>query len=197
MFHVEQLGISAHLLTITRVRINFNPSTLAEGSRLPMKFRSSVLLLALLLLAPCTAFAGPRDADAVLNRCGKPLKGDDTVLDNSVAGGHRTLHYERGTLQFDRAQNTGWTFVSGSHKKAANLSADEMAKWMPCLPLALADSASPEPLQKVTEIQRVAVSMKHSYKALILWVLAGLIALGVIFYLLSLRKPEEEDGLVG
>ena len=54
---------------------------------------ASTLLYCLLLLVPATAFAGPRDAEAVLNRCGKPLKGDDTVLDNSAAGGYRLLRY--------------------------------------------------------------------------------------------------------
>ena len=68
---------------------------------------------------------------------------------------------------------------------------------MPCLPLALADSAAPEPLKKVTEMQRVEVSVKPYYKALVASVLGGLILLGIVFYLLSLRPPRQEEGVVG
>ena len=111
----------------------------------------SFILLLLLLSASVPLFAqeGARDAMAVLNRCGKPLKGDDTVFTN--ADSHRTLLYERGTLLFDRVGDNGWKFVSGSHKKQKNLSADQMAVFMgPCLKLALADSAAPAPIKKET-----------------------------------------------
>ena len=74
-----------------------------------------LLLLALFLL-PQFALAGPRDAAAVLNRCGKPLKGDQIILESTVAGGRRVLSYERGTLNFDKVSSLGWTFTYANHR---------------------------------------------------------------------------------
>ena len=142
------------------------------------------------------AAAAPRDAEAVLNRCGKPLKGDDIVLDNSISGGHRILKYERGFLYFDRLANDGWSFKYGMHKKDTNLDADEMSKFMPCLKDGLADSASSAPIRKLTSVQRVEVSMKRAYKTVVLATFLFLILLGGLFYLLSRRTPNTE-GLVG
>lgn len=157
-------------------------------------------LLSLILAASCLsvlpAAAAPRDAEAVLNRCGKPLKGDDIVLDNSVSGGHRILKYERGFLYFDRLANDGWSFTHGMHRNQTNLDADEMARFMPCLKDGLADSASSAPLKKMTSVQRVEVSMKRAYKTVVFSTFMFLILLGGLFYLLSKRTPNTE-GLVG
>lgn len=157
------------------------------------------LLLALLclfaLLQP--AFCAPRDAQAVLNRCGKPLKGEEIILENTVAGGRRMLNYERGTLHFDKVAEIGWTFTYGTHKKQDHLTAEQMEKFMPCLKDALADSAAPEPLVTFTPVQRVEVSVKRSYKALILYALGGLILLGIVIliYSRSKKRDDEEDSL--
>lgn len=149
-----------------------------------------LLLLALFLL-PQFALAGPRDAAAVLNRCGKPLKGDQIILESTVAGGRRVLSYERGTLNFDKVSSLGWTFTYANHRKLAHLNADEMVKYMPCLKDALADSASSEPLVVITPITRVEVSMKRSYKKLVLYTLALLALLGVGFFFLSRKNNDE------
>lgn len=154
------------------------------------------LLIVLFLSTTVPAAALPRDAEAVLNRCGKPLQGDDIILDNSLAGGHRTLKYERGYLTFDRVGNDGWTFRSGEHRKVQNLDADAMGAFMPCLKDALADSASAAPLQKMTSLGRVEVSMKRAIKTVMLGIFAFLILLGGFFYLLS-RRPQNTEGLVG
>ena len=145
-----------------------------------------------LALAPA-AIALPRDAAAVLNRCGIPLRGDEIVLDNSVAGGHRTLKYERGTLVFDRFANDGWSFSYGAHGKRKNLNAEQMDVFMPCLKDALADSALPEPFKTITPLKRVEVSAKRSYRTLVLVVLAALVVIGLILYLLSLRRKDEAE----
>ena len=141
--------------------------------------------------APC--FAGPRDADAVLNRCGRPLKGDVTVLDNSVAGGHRELKYQRGDLHFDKVAMAGWTFTYGSHKHGDHLTAEEMGAVMPCLTRALADSASPEPLKTITPVERVASSAKENFKQMILWGGIAIVVIGLILLVLSRRRPEDES----
>ena len=151
-----------------------------------------LLLLLLSASVPMLAQEGARDAIAVLNRCGKPLKGDDTVFTN--ADSHRTLLYERGTLLFERVGDNGWKFVSGSHKKQKDLTADQMAVFMgPCLKLALADSAAPEPIKTVTSVQRMETSAKHSIKKVILYALLGLVVLGGIFFLISRHKPSDPD----
>ena len=154
------------------------------------------LILAVTFSSALPASAAPRDAEAVLNRCGKPLKGDDIVLDNSLSGGHRILKYERGFLYFDRLANDGWTFKYGMHNKQTNLNADEMSKYMPCLKDGLMDSASTAPIKKMTSVQRVEVSMKRAYKTVVLSTFVFLILLGGLFYLLSKRTPNTE-GLVG
>lgn len=153
-------------------------------------------ILAASVLSALPATAAPRDAEAVLNRCGKPLKGDDIVLDNSVSGGHRILKYERGFLYFDRMANDGWTFKFGMHQKQTTLNADEMSMFMPCLRDGLADSISSAPITKLTSVQRVEVSMKRAYKTVVLSTFMFLILLGGLFYLLSRRTPNTE-GLVG
>ena len=150
------------------------------------------VVLLLVFAATLSAQEGARDADAVLNRCGKPLRGDNTVYTN--AGSTRALLYERGTLLFTRVGDHGWKFVSGTHKKQEGLSAEQMAVTMPCLRLALADSAAPEPLQPITPVQRLATSAKQSYKELILYTLLGLVVLGILFFGLSRRKSAESDG---
>lgn len=158
--------------------------------------RLALLALSLTLAGALPAVAAPRDAVAVLNRCGHPLKGDDTILENTVTGGHRTLKYERGTLNFNRVANDGWTFVNGTHRKAANLDAEAMEKFMPCLRDALADSAAPEPIQPITPLTRVEVSAKRDFKQLIAYTLAFLVALGLFLYWLS-KRPKDDEGIVG
>ena len=154
-------------------------------------FRAAALLL---VLAPLSsAFCAPRDAVAVLNRCGKPLKGDDTVLDDSVAGGHRTLKYQRGDLHFEKVALDGWSFTYGTHHDEDHLDAQQMAVFMPCLSAALADSLAPGPIQPISSATRIESSAKAEYKQLMLWVVAALVATGLILYLLSLRKRPEEQ----
>ena len=156
-----------------------------------MKQFAVALSLFITFWLPVAAQEGARDADAVLNRCGTPLKGDDTVYTNELST--RTLKYERGTLVFNRVGNEGWKFDHGSHKKQQNLNAQQMAAFLPCLPLALADSAKPAPLKKVSAVDRIEVSARHSYQQVILYTIIGLVLLGVIFYVLSRRKPEDPD----
>ncbi len=153
--------------------------------------RIAALCLLLACSQPFIAQEGSRDALAVLNRCGKPLKGDDTVYTNEKST--RTLNYQRGTLLFERVGDQGWKFVSGSHKNDKNLTAQQMAAFMPCLTLALADSAAPEPLKPVSSVQRMQVSMKDSYKQLVLYTLAGLVVLGLIFFASSRRRSTDSD----
>ena len=153
------------------------------------------LLLLLLALASLSSpsFAGPRDAVAVLNRCGSPIGGDETILDNSVAGGHRTLKYERGHLHFDKVAMDGWTFVyatEGSHSQ--HLSADQMEQRMPCLMQALEDSAASAPIPTITSEERVAASVKDSYRRLILWAIGFLLVAGLLLFGLSGRRLEED-----
>lgn len=150
----------------------------------------SLLLLLFFSSLSAVAQQGARDADAVLNRCGKPFKGDETIYTNE--GSSRTLKYERGNLLFTRVGNEGWKFVSGSHRKQQNLNADQMAAFFPCLPLALADSASPAPLKKVTSVDRIEVSLKHSFKKVILYIFIGLALLGLVLFLMSRRESNQE-----
>jgi hypothetical protein len=155
-------------------------------------------LLGFVLLFSCgagPALADPRDSAAVLNRCGKPLKGEETILEDTVSGGRRILMYERGTLTFNKVANIGWTFTYGSHGKQDHLTAEQMEKYLPCLKTALADAASPQPLVRVTPVQRVEVSLKRDFKVLIANTIAALGVLGIIFFFWSRRghasEPEE------
>jgi hypothetical protein len=152
----------------------------------------SVALLSLIAGSVVPAFAGPRDAVAVLNRCGKPLKGDEIIYENTVAGGRRILSYERGILHFDRQLNDGWTFKYGTHKKQDNLDAEEMAKFMPCLTDALKDSAAEGPIKQMTEAQRVVYDAKTEYKKIIFYGLGGLVVVGVVLAAWPKSKEEEE-----
>ena len=154
------------------------------------------LILAALVLPAMPVHALPRDAEAVLNRCGKPMQGEEIVYDNSITGGHRTLKYERGTLLFDRFTNNGWSFHSGSHRKQHDLNADQMAEFMPCLKDALADSAAPEPIKPITSVQRVEVSLKRAVKTVIMGCMIFLAVLGVFLFWLS-KRPQNTEGLVG
>ena len=157
-----------------------------------MKKLVLLLMLSAIACTPLFAQDGARDALAVLNRCGKPLRGDDTLFTDT--GSTRTLLYERGTLLFTRVGDNGWKFVSGSHKKQKDLTAEQMSAFMgPCLSLALADSAAPEPIKKVTPVQRIEVSAKHSIKEVMLYAVLGLIVLGLVFFLTSRRKPSGPD----
>ena len=157
------------------------------------RWNVSGFLLLFVVLACLPACAAPRDAAAVLNRCGKPLKGDDIVLEDTVAGGRRALNYERGTLHFDKVANIGWTFTYGTHHKSDHLTAGQMEAYMPCLKDALADSAAPEPLKMETPVQRVETSVKRSYKQLVLYTFGGLALVG-LFFLWWSRRPEPERG---
>jgi len=154
----------------------------------------TISCLALSLLSATTsAFSLPRDAYAVLNRCGKPLKGDETIYENTVAGGRRILRYERGTLNFDRQANDGWSFTYGEHKDGTKLGADEMANFMPCLRDALADSASAAQIPTVTSINRVETSMRRQLGAVILGGLGFIALMGLIFFVMSRRRLTETD----
>ncbi len=134
----------------------------------------------------------PRDATAVLNRCGKPLKGDEIIYEsNTVAGGRRLLSYERGVLHFDRVGNDGWTFAYGTHKKADHLDAASMNQYLPCLKDALADSAADAPIQTLSSTQRVVYSAKQYYKKLVVYTLASLVFIGIVF-LIPTKKADEE-----
>ena len=145
------------------------------------------------MLAPAIpALAMPRDAVAVLNRCGKPLKGDEIIYENTVAGGRRILSYERGILNFDRVGNDGWTFRYGTHKSADHLGVADMEKFLPCLKDALADSAADAPIRQLTEGQRVMYSAKLMYKKLVIYSLSGLVLLGIVFFIWSKQQTEEE-----
>ena len=156
----------------------------------------TLFCLATSFLIPSLAKATPRDVAAVLNRCGNPLHGDQTILENTVAGGHRLLRYERGTLSFDKVRNDGWTFTSGTHGNETALNADQMSAFMPCLRDALADSASSAPLPQFTAFNRVEVSAKRAYKSLIAYSLILLAILGVFFLVLS-RRPQHNEDLIG
>lgn len=158
---------------------------------LSKKIMSQFALLYLVTASVAPAFAGPRDAVAVLNRCGKPLKGDEVIYENTVAGGRRLLTYESGVLHFDRVQNDGWTFKFGTHGKTDNLTPDEMAKYMPCLTDALADSMAAGPIKPLTETQRVMYDAKTEYKRIILWSLGGLVATGLV--LAAWPRSEENE----
>jgi hypothetical protein len=155
------------------------------------KLLNSCAVLSIALGSAAPALAGPRDAVAVLNRCGKPLKGDEIIYENTVAGGRRILSYERGTLHFDRMLNDGWTFKFGTHKKETDLDAEQMAKFMPCLKDALADSAAEGPIQQLTEAQRVVYDAKVEYKKIILYGLGGLVVVGLVLAVWPKGNEEE------
>ncbi len=158
-----------------------------------MKRQYYAALLAVLCFTGVSSYAGPRDAAAVLNRCGAPTLGDTTIYEaHTLSGGRRIFKYIRGTVNFNRVQNDGWTFTFGSHGKEENLTAEEMDKYMPCLTAALADSASAGPIRPITESARVEASMKHEYKLLILGTL-GVLLLLVVAYFITRTKEEEED----
>ncbi len=159
--------------------------------KISQKVLSKCALLYLVAATAAPAFAGPRDAVAVLNRCGKPLKGDEIIYENTVAGGRRMLSYERGVLHFDRVQNDGWTFTYGTHKKLDNLDVDQMSKYMPCLKDALADSMAEGPIKHMTETQRVMYDAKTEYKKIVLWGLGGLVVTGIV--IAAWPRTEEEE----
>ena len=159
--------------------------------------RNAFTCLFALLLATATfvpsAHASPRDASAVLLHCGQATLGDTTIYENhTVAGGRRILKYISGTLNFDRMGNDGWTFTFGSHGKREHLTAQEMDRYMPCLTVALADSASPEPLKPVTAAERIETSMKRPYEKLIGAALALLLVLTIAYFLFG-RKRDTDD----
>ena len=156
----------------------------------------SLCLSALMMLVPATALAFPRDAEAVLNHCGAPLHGDETIYEDTVAGGRRILHYGRGTLYFDRVANSGWTLTYGERGGQAHLSLSQMSVYMPCLQEALAESASSAPLVRVTAVDRAEASIKRSLREVILACLLFLAVLGFVFLLWS-RRPTNNEGLVG
>ena len=152
----------------------------------------AALVFAGLLVVPA-AQAGPRDATAVLLHCGQATLGDTIIYENhTVAGGRRILKYIAGTVNFDRVGNDGWTFTFGSHGKKEHLTAQEMDEYMPCLTIALADSASPEPLKEVTTKERVETSMKRPYEKLIGGSLIVLLLLTIAYFFFG-RKSDTDD----
>ena len=146
-----------------------------------------------LLASVAPAFAGPRDAAAVLNRCGSPFKGDETILENTVAGGRRLLNYQRGTLTFNRVGNDGWTFVSGDHRGLKALNAEQMAEFMPCLKEGLADSTAPGALPQLSGVARTGLSLQDPFARVIALglLLVGLI--GGLFALIARRFKAAEE----
>ena len=161
-----------------------------------MKKYLAPISFAFLLLNVVSARALPRDAEAVLNHCGTPLHGDETIYEDTVAGGQRILHYGRGTLFFNRVANNGWTFMYGQRSGQGHLSIDQMSVYMPCLQEALIESASSAPLVRVTAIDRAQASIKRSLREVILACMLFLACLGFIFLLWS-RRPSNSEGLVG
>ena len=153
-------------------------------------------LSTLIMLVPTLALALPRDAEAVLNHCGTPLHGDETIYEDTVAGGRRILHYGRGTLYFDRVANSGWTFTYGQRSGQGHLSLNQMSIYMPCLQDALIESASASPLVRVTAVDRAEASIKRSLREVILACILFLAVLGFVFLLWS-RRPVDTEGLVG
>ena len=154
---------------------------------------SRLVPFAFCCLSVLPALAGPRDAGAILNRCGKPHKSDQTILENTVAGGRRILTYQRGVLNFERVQNDGWTFTSGAHGSLKNLSAAQMEQYMPCLHDAFLQSASPEPLKRYTPVTRVEASMKERLGTVILYCIGALAVIGVLLFGMSRRPSPEEE----
>ncbi len=161
-----------------------------------MKKYLAACLSSVMMLVPAAALASPRDAEAVLNHCGAPLRGDETIYENTVAGGRRILHYGRGTLYFDRVANDGWTFTYGQRGGQGRLSADQMSVSMPCLQEALMESASSSSLMRVTAVDRAKASVKRSLREVILACFLFLGVLGFTFLLWS-RRPTDNEGLVG
>lgn len=161
-------------------------------NHLALCFATSTLLIP----ATATALAVPRDAEAVLNHCGTPLHGDETIFEDSVAGGRRILRYGRGTLNFDRVANNGWAFTYGQRGGDAHLSPAQMSVYMPCLEEALIESASSSPLMRVTAANRAEASIKRSLREVILGAMLFLAVLGCVF-LLWARRPVDNVGLVG
>ncbi len=157
-----------------------------------MTRRVLLCLFAIGFLLSVPALAAPRDAQAVLNRCGKPLKGDEIILESTVSGGRRLLEYERGTLTFEKVANIGWTFAYGSRKKQDHLTAEQMEKYMPCLKDALEDSANPAPLVIFTPVQRVEVSLKRSMRQLIIYTSIFILIMGALAYWFYHRGKERE-----
>jgi hypothetical protein len=156
------------------------------------RLQCALTILGLLVFVPATQ-AAPRDATAVLLHCGDATLGDTTIYENhTVAGGRRILKYLSGTINFDRVGNDGWTFTYGAHGKRDHLSAAEMDRYMPCLTIALADSAAREPLKPVTTAERVETSMKKPYEKLIGSSLLLLLVITVVYFLFG-RKPESDD----
>jgi hypothetical protein len=68
-----------------------------------------------------------------------------------------------------------------------------MSAFMPCLTQALVDSASTGPLLVVTQVERIEVSARHSYRVIGLYALLGFIVLAVAFFLFSKLKSNESD----
>ncbi len=116
-----------------------------------------------------------------------------STKNHTVAGGRRILEYLSGTINFDRVGNDGWTFTYASHGKRDHLTVEQMGEYMPCLTVALADSASPEPLKRVTAAERVETSMKRPYEKLILGSLLLLVLLTVVYFVFGRRTSWDED----
>ena len=156
----------------------------------------------LLRLLPCivlaslvpACYAGPRDASAVILHCGQATLEDTTVLnDHTVAGGHRILRYMAGTANFDRVGNDGWTFTYGEHRKQNHLTAEQLGRYMPCLTVALADSASPAPLQPVTTTERLETSMRRPYEKLIGGTVLFLLLLTIVYFVFGRRSSDSDS----
>jgi len=146
-----------------------------------------------LALGTLQAHAGPRDAEAVLNRCGAPLKGDKIVLEDTVSGGRRILSYERGTIVFEKEGVNGWTFLDASARHREHLNQDQLGEIMPCFKAALADSLASEPLPHENKVKRVEFSIKENLEKVILWTVGSLFVLGLIFFIFTRGREEQEE----
>ena len=155
-----------------------------------MKLNGAWLVPVSLLVVATPAFAGPRDAEAVLNRCGRPLGGDRTILDDSVSGGRRILSYERGTMYFDKVAATGWTFSYGSHKKQEHMNESEMSETMPCFKLAMADSLASAPLPHETTAKRLETTMKEHIRQVALGGIGLIVFCGIVIFAWPRSRPQ-------
>ena len=157
---------------------------------MPRLYLSSALLSVSFVSTPVQA--APRDATAVLLHCGNATLGDTTIYEpHTVAGGRRILKYLAGTLNFNRVGNDGWTFVDGSHGKHEHQTAEQMGRQMPCVAVALANSAAAAPLAPVSTAERVETSMKRPYEKLIVSSMAILALLTAAYFIWG-RTPEPD-----
>jgi len=159
------------------------------------RFTNSMFFLVFFMLIAGSALAAPRDVAAVLNRCGPPIKGDETILEDTPAGGRRILSYESGTLYFNKLGGDGWTFSYGSHGGADHLTAPQMELYLECLKPALADSAAAAPLVALTPVERAEDNLKGKgqVESVVAYSIGSLAVLGLILLWFARRGRAVEQ----